>query len=303
LTTQGGGSGGGSSSSSTPVEREPVAPATPVTPAKSNITLAPPVTVVGDKDAVITTVEIAAPTSGSGANSAVIKIDAASEKFISDIKVVEGKLVLTPETGFSGKKVVTVTITENGRDRIVQIPLTVLPEPVEKREFTPTSSSRTVIRWTESPNADAYTVYLNGKKICSTSSNSCAVRSVLGPDALVEIVANGGDRTISQRADAEFRQNSPILITRIASATITKATLSKVDTNALDKVIALIRNQGFTNIVISNITTTKKTEALASARIAAIKKYIDDKTGSTKLNFEVIPASSRTFFNSISVKG
>jgi uncharacterized repeat protein (TIGR02543 family) len=270
---------------------------------KSNITVVSPVTVVGDKDAKIMTIEIAATTSGSGANSTVIKIDTASEKFIAEVKVVEGKLVLTPKRGFSGKKVVTVTITENGRDRIVQIPLTVLPEPVEKPVLAPTATNRSVIRWTESPNADGYTVYLNGKKVCATSALSCSVKSLLGPDALIEIVANGGDSTVSQKIEADFKQSAPIVISRIASATITKVMLSKVDTNALDKVIALIRNQGFTNIVISNIMTTKKTEALASARIATIKKYIDDKTGSTKLNFEVIPASSRTFFNSISVKG
>ena len=258
---------------------------------------------VGDQDAKVIAVEIVTPTTGSDIKPPVITIDEASEKFIAEVKVVEGKLVLTPETGFSGKKTVTVTINENGAERVIQIPLTVLPEPVAKPMLTPTSSNRSVIRWTESPNADAYTVYLNGKKICSTSSNSCTVRNVLGPDALVEIIANGGDRTISQRADAEFRQNSPVLITRVASATITKATLSKVDIKAIDKVVALIRTQGFTEILISNITTTKKTERLAAARIEAIKKYIDEKTGSKTLSFEVVPASSRTFFNSISVKG
>jgi hypothetical protein len=55
--------------------------------------------------------------------------------------------------------------------------------------------------------------------------------------------------------------------------------------------------------VISNITTTKKTEALAAARIAAIKKYISDKAGTKDLTFDVIPAASRTYFNNIFVKG
>jgi hypothetical protein len=71
----------------------------------------------------------------------------------------------------------------------------------------------------------------------------------------------------------------------------------------LDKVIALIRTQGFGTVVISEISTTKKTEALAAARIAAIKKYIDEKTGSRAITFEVVPAASRTYFNNISLKG
>jgi hypothetical protein len=79
--------------------------------------------------------------------------------------------------------------------------------------------------------------------------------------------------------------------------------LTKVDTRALDKVIALIGTQGFGTVVISEITTTRKTAALAAARIAAIKKYIDDKTGTREIAFEVVPATTRTYFSNISVKG
>lgn len=292
------GGGGGGSSSSTPSE-----PSTPSTPVKSNVTVVAPVTVVGDQDAKVIAVEITTPAAGSTVKPPVIKVDKASEKLIAEVKVVEGKLVLTPETGFSGKKTVTVTITENGTNRFVQIPLTVLPEAVTKPVLTPASASKTIIRWTESPNADAYTVYVNGKKVCSTSALSCSVRNVLGPDARVEIVSNGGDRTVSDKAEADFKQVAPVQITRLVSSTNIKTSLTSVDTKALDKVIALIKNQGFGTIVISNITTTKKTEAAAAARIAAIKKYIDAKTGSKEIAFEVVPAASRTYFNNIAVKG
>jgi hypothetical protein len=292
----GGSSGSNNSSGSSNSEGSRV-------PVKSNVTVSAPVTVVGDKDAKVLTVEVFVPAPGSGIKPPGIKIDAASEKFIAEVKVVEGKLVLTPETGFSGKKTVIVTVTENGADRFIQIPLTVLPEAVTKPVLTPMASNRTNIRWTESPNATAYTVLLNGKKVCATTALNCSVKQVLGPNAVIEIVSNGGDRTVSEKIEAEFRQNNPVSITRLFSATITKTTLTRVDTKALDKVIALIRTQGFDTIVISEITTTKKTAALAAARIAVIKKYIDEKTGSRKINFEVVPAASRTYFNNISVKG
>jgi hypothetical protein len=267
------------------------------------VTTVAPITVVGDKEANIPAIEVFIPTPGSGTKPPGIKIDAASEKFIADVKIVEGKLVLTPETGFSGKKTVTVTVTENGADRIIQIPLTVLPEAVTKPVLTPTASNRTNIRWTESPNATSYTVLLNGKKVCSTSASSCSISKILGPDAEIEIVSNGGDRTFSQKIEADFRQVNPVQITRLVSATITKKSLSKVDTKALDKVINLIRTQGFRTIVISGITTTKKTQAMADARVQLIKKYIDDKTGSRNLIFEILPPASRTYFNNIALKG
>jgi uncharacterized repeat protein (TIGR02543 family) len=291
---------GGSNASTAPADP---APSTGGTPVRSNVTVVAPITVVGDKDAKVLTVEISTPAAGSTTKPPAIKIDAASEKFIADVKVVDGKLTLTPETGFSGRKTVTVTITENGTDRIIQIPLTVLPEVVTKPVVTPMAFNRTNIRWTQSPNADAYTVYLNGKKVCATPTLNCSIRTVLGPKSVIEIVSNGGDRTVSLRVKAEFKQNTPVVVTRVVSATITKSALSRVDTKALDQVVTVIKTQGFTNIVISNITTTKKTEALAAARIAAIKKYISDKAGTKDLTFEVIPASSRTYFNNIFVKG
>jgi large repetitive protein len=299
------GGGGGSTAPtpsvpSTPVPTEPAVPSTPV---KSNVTVVAPVTVIGDQDAKVIAVDIAIPTPGSNTKPPAIKVDKASEKFIAEVKVVEGKLVLTPETGFSGKKTVTVTITENGADRIVQIPLTVLPEAVTKPVLTPTASNRSLIRWTESPNADGYTVFLNGKRVCTTTALSCSVKTILGPDANIEIVSNGGDRTVSQRVDAEFRQNVPVPITRLVSATITKASLTRVDTKALDQVVALIKNQGFGTVVISEITTTSKTKALAAARIESIKKYITSKIGTEEVEFEVTPVKSRTYFNNISVKG
>jgi uncharacterized repeat protein (TIGR02543 family) len=296
----GGGSSGGSNAGGNPPDPAPSAGGTPV---RSNVTVVAPVTVVGNKDAKVLTVEVFTPAAGSNIKQPAIKIDAASEKFIADVKVVEGKLVLTPETGFSGKKTVTVTITENGADRIVQVPLTVLPEAVTKPVLTPTASNRSNMRWTASVNATTYTVLLNGKRVCATSATSCTVKQVLGPDAVIEIISNGGDRTVSQKIEADFRQVNPVAITRIVSATITKATLTKVDTKALDKVVALIRNQGFGTVVISEISTTKKTEALAFARIAAIKRYIDDRTGSREITFEIVPPASRTNFNNISVKG
>jgi uncharacterized repeat protein (TIGR02543 family) len=272
-------------------------------PGRANVTTVAPVTVIGNQDAKVIAVEVAVPPVGSGVKPPQIKVDKASEKFIADIKVVEGKLVITPETGFSGRKTVTVTITEGGVDRVIQIPLTVLPEVVKKPVITPMAFNRSNIRWTQSPNADAYTVYLNGKKVCATSAVNCSIRTVIGPKSVIEIVSNGGDRTVSRRVDAEFKQNTPVVVTRLVSATITKTAFSKVDIKALDQVVSVIKTQGFTNIVISKITTTKKTEALAAARIAAIKKYISDKTGSKDLTFEVIPATSRTYFNNIAVKG
>ena len=297
-----GGSGGGSENPvpSISIPSEPVAPVVPV---KSNVTIVPPITVIGATQIKVSIIDVGVTSTTPSFKPPVVKIDTESEKLVTEVIVVDGKLLFTPETGFSGKKTVTVTITENGTDRIVQIPLTVLPEAVTKAVFTPTAANRSIIRWTESPNADGYTIYLKDKKICSTTASSCSVKIILGPKAVVTLASNGADRTVSEKIDADYKQVAPIQITRLVSSTNIKSTLSSVDTKALDKVINLIKSQGFETVVISDITTTKKTEAAAAARIGAIKKYIDDKTGTTKIVFSVVPPTSRTYFNNISVKG
>ena len=146
-------------------------------------------------------------------------------------------------------------------------------------------------------------VYLNGKKVCATSGTNCTISKILGPDATIEIVSNGGDRTVSEKIEADFKQAAPIPVARLASSTNTKASLSKTDLSALDKLIAIVKSQGFGTVVISQITTTKKTEAAAAARIASIKKYVDTKLGSTEVTFQVVPPTSRTYLSTVSVKG
>jgi hypothetical protein len=231
-----------------------------------------------------------------------VKVDTTSQKFISEVKIVDGKVVLTPEVGFSGKKNVTVTINENGIERNVQIALTVLPEVVTKPTVTPTGIAKSTINWAKSPNATSYTVYLEGKKVCSTSGTSCTINKILGPKALVEIISNGGDKTISERVGADLKATAPILVGQLVSTTNTKSTLTAVDISTLNRIVTAIKSQGFKTVMISEITTTKKTAAAAEARIAAIKKFLKDKTGISTLKFEVVPVTSRTYINKIMLK-
>jgi hypothetical protein len=124
----------------------------------------------------------------------------------------------------------------------------------------------------------------------------------LGPKALVEIISNGGDRTISQRVRADLKVTAPILVGRLVSTTNTKSILTPVDISTLNKIVTAIKSQGFKTVMISEITTTKRTQAAAEARMAAIKKYIRDKTGISTLKFEEIPVTSRTYINKIMLK-
>jgi len=268
----------------------------------NNVTVIAPLTVTGNKAANVPTIEVQEPVKGSNAKPVGIKIDAASEKYIAEAKVVEGKLVLKPETGFSGKKNVLVTITENGVDRMIQIPITVLPDVVSKPVVEPVSATKTTIKWVASPNASSYKVFVNSKQICLSTTTSCVAKTVLGPNSVVEIVSNGGDRTISEKMEAALVQQTPVVIDRIFSANITSGALGQKDINALNKVANIITTQGFTTVVISKIVTTSKTSKIAAARVEAIKSYLQERVSGISLTFEVVPSNSKTYFNNIALK-
>jgi uncharacterized repeat protein (TIGR02543 family) len=267
-----------------------------------NILVSATVTVVGsNKDergistAVLPTLQVdAAPTK--------LKIDTVNKKFIADARIVDSKIVLTPIKGFSGKKTVTVTVTTGGTEQVVQIPLIVLPEVVSKPVVEPISATKTVIKWVASPNATSYKVFVNGKQICLSTSTSCVVKTVLGPDSAVEIVSNGADRTASERTEALLVQKSPVVIDRIFSANIRTGALSQKDISALNKVANVIKSQGFNTVVISKIVTTSKTSKIAAARVEEIKSYLQKMAGDLKLNFEIVPATAKTYFNNIALK-
>ena len=288
-------SGGSTSGSSNPNSSSENAPS------PSNVTVTSSVVVVGDQDAKVLSVEITKPDSNSSMKPATVKIDPKSKSFISEVKIVDGKLTLTAEIGFSGKRIVNVTITENGSERVIQIPLTVLPEPVSKPIVTPTSASKSIIRWTASPNADEYTVFVDGVRTCIKATTFCSISKLVGPSSVIEIVAKGGDRTYSEKVIADFQQSKSVVVSRLINASIPKATLSRADQAALNKVVSIIKSKGFGTIQISNVTTSKKTESAARMRLAAIKSYLVEKSGVDSLVFETIPAKAKTYFNNISV--
>jgi hypothetical protein len=230
------------------------------------------------------------------------RIDSTSAKLFQKITIVDRNLVLLPVAGFSGKRTITLTSTVGNIEKTIQIPLIILPEPAVKPTFTPNNSRLTTVAWNASPNATSYSMFINGKRSCSTTFSSCKISRIIGPKSDIVIVANGGDSTFSQKVSADFKSNAIVEVTRVLGASRIKKSLSAVDITELNKVVSLVKNEGFQTVVISQITRSKNTQALDDARILAMKKYVQDKVGNTKVNFEVVPASSRTTLNILSVK-
>jgi len=229
-------------------------------------------------------------------------IDSRSAMMIEKVKLVDRNIVFMPVIGFSGKHTVSLTVTNGGVQQVIQIPLVVLPEPASKPSFTPSNSRLSTVTWNASPNATSYSVFINGKKSCSTKLSSCRISRIVGPKTEIVVVSNGGDSTVSQKVSADFKSNTVLEVARIVSASSIKKSFSVTDINLLNKVVNLVKNEGFQTVVISQITRSKKNQAIDEARILSIQNYLQDKVGKNKVAFEVVPATSRTVLNTISVK-
>lgn len=160
---------------------------------------------------------------------------------------------------------------------------------------------KTTIEWKASPNDENCEVFVNDEKACITVSTSCDVKSKIGPNAKVEIVAYGNDRTESDAKNAKFELEESIQVARLVGSTRNKTTLTAVDKRNLDLVVTLIKRQGFGEVVISQVTTRKSTLAASLQGIEAIKKYIIDNSGVEDLNFRTTEPSKKTYINLVSV--
>ena len=303
----------GSSSGGSPTNETTVGVATPATPNTSVAPVVPatpvrptvPVLEITGKDAgkvSIADLPILAKPNSPEAKLVTFTVSKTDQKVVDKIELVGDKLNIIPAGNFSGKRTVTLIITENGVEKSVEIPVVVLPKEVTIPVTSPISTTKTLIGWKASPNATKYDVFVNGKKVCSTAGSSCEIRQLLGPNAKVEIVANGGDQTKSENTEAKFGQVKPIRVATLFSYTKTKTILSATDRSVLDRLVVTVKKQGFGTILISQISFTKSTQDAAEKRVQAIEDYIQKGVGNLQITFEITQPTKRTYFNTISVK-
>jgi uncharacterized repeat protein (TIGR02543 family) len=277
---------------------------TPVTPAASARPTVPVVKTTGTDAGTVSTSVLPITARPNTPEVKLVKfaVSKADQKFVDKVELVGDKLNIVAAENFSGKRTVIVTITENGVDKTIDIPFVVLPQEVTVPVTTPLSTTKSLIDWKPSPNANKYDVFVNGKKVCSTTASSCEVRQLLGPNAKVEIVANGGDQTKSETTATEFEQPKPIKIAALSGSTKIKTTLSATDRLILDKLISTVQRQGFGTVLISQTSFTKSTQAAAQKRIQAIEDYIQKGVGKLVIDFKITDPTKKTYINNISVQ-
>lgn len=219
---------------------------------------------------------IALPTTSSSVQIATQLLP--ETKGIAEAKIVDGAVTFKPEPTFSGKTIVPLEVVTDGVTTIVEVPVVVNPVTPEAGVVVPKATSRSALTWDASPNAVAYEVRVNGELVCSgATSAACSVPKLLGPAAKVEVTAIGNDNTRSETILPVYAPTKPVPAFVVNFAE-NKATLNAKSIRKLNDFIALMREQGFTNVFIEGHTDgqggAKGSTKLSAARAAVVAKYL-----------------------------
>ena len=187
-----------------------------------------------------------------------------------------GTITYTAAPGFSGKTYIPLEIISNGVTTVVFIPVFVNPAP-SSGTYTPQTAARTTITWAPSPNAIGYVVDINGKVVCNTTTTSCELTKLIGPATKIVLTALGNDGTKATSTLPAYAPEHPVEISVVRFAP-NSAKLNPLGKQMLDKLVTLLKAQGFTRLVIRGYTDSqggaKNAAALSALRAKAVAKYV-----------------------------
>jgi outer membrane protein OmpA-like peptidoglycan-associated protein len=273
----GGGGGGGGGGAPPPPAPSPTATPTP-TPTPS-----PTPTIIYTAGKVETRVEGPLPVSFAlqkifpTGSIVLTNSDPKSVKGVLDASALGGVVTITPLPTFSGKIRMPVTVTSGYVISTVDVMVEVDPARVTQTVQAPINSNSTAVSWVASPNATGYQIFVNGQLICETISIRCAVPKLLGPKAKIEVQATGNDGTISSRTLAAYSPAKPVEVAAVNFAE-RSAVIDSMAKKKLLTFVRLIRDQGFTSVVITGHTDnqggSQGSAALSQARAKATFKFL-----------------------------
>jgi outer membrane protein OmpA-like peptidoglycan-associated protein len=185
---------------------------------------------------------------------------------------------VTPVAGFTGLLVVPVVGIVDGVETVVLNKIVVNPEPPVARSFGPTSINQSSIAWAPSTSQTVgYVVTVNGKKICQTAANICPIAQLIGPKSVVTITALGNDQTASEPVVIPYSATTPIPALKVNFA-VGSSILSQAQQSEIRSIARVIKDQGFTRLVVHGFTdstgSAKLNKSLSAARANSVAVFM-----------------------------
>lgn len=263
-------------------------------PVSATVTLrvvsANPITIPQQVVPGLVTTSLAVPAAISNLSPVVVSLC----EGISAAVISGGQFSYTPVNTFSGKSCINVRVVVNGVAQIVQVPVLVNPiAPVAIKQ--PVTFQEGLITWTVSPNATSYKVEIRGKTICTTTELRCEAPQTVGPATPVLVTALGNDNTATT-VEAKYEAKRVLAFTVYFD--VAKFNLKPAAVQTLNRVAAIIKREGFTNISVVGHTDSSafdnRTLSInrAKSSLGHLTKRVTFSQTRTSAKAEKVPAAS-----------
>lgn len=210
------------------------------------------------------------------------------------VKLSGNSVKITPDSSFSGKVSVPVTVSQAGISKTITISTVVSPDEVHAASaviapivVTKDSQKAISLKPTLSvalpKNATGYELLVNSKVVAVSKDGQISTDAVIKPTDVVQVVATGNDGT----------RSAPIPVTVSTTSTYVgsvnylgrSASLAKSGQAFLSSVIKSTLDAGLSTITLTQYTKSGLSSAISSKQLAAITKYIATiSNGKIKLN-------------------
>ena len=187
-------------------------------------------------------------------------------------------LKITAVNGFTGIVIVPVVATVNGVQTTVLNRVVVSPVLPVATGFTPVDIGKSSIAWQASTSqVISYEVAVNGKVACTTTTTSCPLPALIGPNTKVTVNAIGNDETTSGPQVIPYTAVKPIPALKV-NFTTGSAVLTVTQKKEIAEIAKVINTQGFTRLVVNGFTDATGSPtlnaALSKARAASVVTYM-----------------------------
>lgn len=145
--------------------------------------------------------------------------------------------------------------------------------------FTPVEPGRTNVIIIPPPAGGRTEILINGNSVCTTTSGTCSVPALLGPKAKIEAVTTNPDGTKSTVILPSYAPEKPIPVLTVYFA-VASSKLTKTEIKKLDEFVKLMKEQGFTRVVLEGHTDVQGSKTgynnlkLSQNRSQIVAKYL-----------------------------
>jgi outer membrane protein OmpA-like peptidoglycan-associated protein len=197
----------------------------------------------------------------------------------------------------TGVYFVAVKLTDSFR-QITEFPMTIVVNAVEAVDlitggiYRPVSFNSTLISWKNISSVKQSVVKLGAAVVCTTTTSTCVVNQLLGPESKVQIIATSQSGSVANPVLPIYVVPKKLVQVGTANFATNSTKLTSVQKNALKKIAAEMEAKGFTQLTVYGYSDQTGTRAIndkiSLARATTTYSYLKVLLSKKKLTVRLI---------------